>query len=100
MTEKQLYALTDAEAETLRALARESATTVSNYALDALTPLDTDDAIERGARALYERPTPALEPSQRTSWDRVVTLSPFYTAEAYRNHARAVLDAALGGGQA
>lgn len=63
--------------------------------LRALTTV-TDEMIERGARALYERPTPALDLSQRTSWDRVVTLSPFYTAEAYRNHARAVLAAALG----
>lgn len=99
MTRKRLYALTDREAETLKALARESATTVSNYALAALTPLDTDDAVERMARGLAY-----LEPGE--PWPTNAELGGGPTSDRdveYRQgllqEVRAALDALLVGEQ-
>lgn len=84
---KKLYALTDRKAETLRALARESATTVSNYALDALTPLGTDDAIERMARAAFK----ARCETESFTWAKAGLFR-----KAYLDDARTALDAVLG----
>ena len=104
MSEKRLYALTDREAETLRALARESATTVSNYALDALTPATVDDlgddAIERMARAFA-----CLEPGEPWPTNEELGGGPTGTRDDEYRHecmdrARAALDALLGGEQA
>lgn len=90
MTEKNLYALTDSQAKTLRALARQSATTVSNYAADALTPIDTDDAVERMAGAAYKA---RYEPESFT-WAKAGLFR-----ESYRADARAAFDALLGSEQ-
>lgn len=99
MNNKRIYALTDAEAETLRALARESATTVSNYALDALTPVAVDDlgddAIERMARAIAD-----LEPGDQWPTNAELGGGPTGTRDDEHRHdcmdrARAALDALL-----
>lgn len=101
MSIKNLYALTDAEAETLRALARESATTVSNYALDALTPVTVDDlgndAIERMARAIAD-----LEPGDQWPTNEELGGGPTGTRDDEYRHecmdrARGALAALLGG---
>ena len=103
MTTKELYALTDAEAETLRALARESATTVSNCALDALTPVTVDeldeDTIERMARVLAY-----LDPGEPWPTNAELGGGPTGTRDDEfwhdcMDHARAVLAALLGGEQ-
>lgn len=104
MSTKKLYALTDSEAKTLRALARESATTVSNYALDALTPIDTDalisldieGGVERMARVLAD-----LEPGEPWPTNAELGGGPTGTRDdEYRyscmDRAHAVLDALLG----
>lgn len=63
----------------------------------ALTTVD-DDMVERGARAFYEYPTPGVDASLRTDWDRLTKASPD-VADNWRAHMRAVLDAALGTGE-
>lgn len=65
--------------------------------LRALTTV-TNEMIERGARAFYEYPTPGLDASLRTDWDRLTKASPD-VADNYRAHTRATLDAALGTGE-
>ena len=65
--------------------------------LRALTTVDKD-MVERGARAFYEYPTPGLDASLRTDWDRLAAASPD-VADNYRAHVRAVLGAALGTGE-
>ena len=62
--------------------------------LRALTTVDKD-MVERAARTFYEYPTPGLDASLRTDWDRLTKASPD-VADNYRAHVRAVLDAALG----
>lgn len=57
----------------------------------------TEETVERGAQAFYEYPTPGLDASLRTDWDRLTKASPD-VADNYRAHTRAVLDALLGGG--
>lgn len=90
MTEKNLYALTDSQAKTLRALARESATTVSNYAADALTPLDTDAAVERMAGAAFK----ARCGTESFTWAKAGLFR-----KAYLDDARTAFDALLGSEQ-
>ena len=65
--------------------------------LRALTTVD-DDMVERAARAFYEDPTPGVDASLRTDWDRLTKASPD-VADNYRAHIRAVLHAALGTGE-
>lgn len=103
MSTKKLYALTDSEAK----LGREIANLVSNLAstsgesggvarcrdvADALaTPIDTDAAVERMARAVYKA---RYEPESFT-WAKAGLFR-----ESYREDARAALAALLGGEQA
>lgn len=62
MTEKKLYALTDEHVEALKAWAEYGLSTSTDHkelgetadASHALTPMGTDDAIERMARGLSE----------------------------------------------
>ena len=65
--------------------------------LRALTTVDKD-MVERGSRTFYEYPTPGLDASLRTDWDRLTKASPD-VAVNYRAHVRAVLEAALGTGE-
>lgn len=88
MSDRKLYLLSDTEAKTLRALARESATTVSNHALDALTPVAVGDlgneAVERMARAIM-----------RNAYGGNVDLLNYNTWDVARGDARAALAALL-----
>ena len=54
-----------------------------------------EDMVKRGSRAFYEYPTPGIDASLRTDWDRLTKASPD-VADSYCAHVRAVLDAALG----
>lgn len=65
--------------------------------LRALTTVD-EDMVERGSRAFYEYPTPGIDVSLRTDWDRLTKASPD-VADNYRAHTRAVLNAALDTGE-
>lgn len=57
--------------------------------------LTVDDAmVERAARAFYEDPTPGVDVSLCTDWDRLIKASPD-VADKYRAAVRAALDAAL-----
>lgn len=60
----------------------------------ALTTVD-DAMVERAARAFYEDPTPGVDASLRTDWDRLAKASPD-VADKYRRSMTAALDAALG----
>lgn len=60
----------------------------------ALTTVD-DAMVERALRAFYECPTPGVDASLRTDWDRLVAASPD-VADNYRRGMTAALDAALG----
>ena len=61
---------------------------------DTMDGRTREDMVERGARAFYEHPTPGVDASLRTSWDRLATICP-EVADNHRAHMRAVLDAAL-----
>ena len=65
--------------------------------LRALTTV-TDAMVERGSRAFYEYPTPGIDVSLRTDWDRLTKASPD-VADNYRAHTRALLGAALDTGE-
>lgn len=65
--------------------------------LRALTTVDKDK-VERGARAFYEYPTPGVDVSLRTDWDRLTKASPD-VADKYRRSMTAALDAVLGTGE-
>ena len=96
MSTKKLYALTDSEVKTLRALARESVTTASNYAADALTPLDIEGGVERIARVFAD-----LDPGEPWPTNEELGGGPTGTRDDEYRHecmdrARAALDAALG----
>lgn len=60
-------------------------------------PTVDEDMVKRGSRAFYEYPTPGIDASLRTDWDRLTKASPD-VADSYCAHVRAVLDAALGTG--
>lgn len=53
---------------------------------------------ERAARAFYEYPTPGVDASLRTGWDRLTKASPD-VADKYRRSMTAALDAVLGTGE-
>ena len=57
-----------------------------------------EDMVERGAWAFYEYPTPGVDASLRTDWDRLTKASPD-VADKYRRHMTAALGAALGTGE-
>lgn len=65
--------------------------------LRALTTV-TDDMAERAARVFYEYPTPGVDVSLRTDWDRLAKASPD-VADKYRRSMTAALDAVLGTGE-
>lgn len=56
------------------------------------------DMVERAARAFYEYPTPGVDVSLRTDWDRLTKASPD-VADNYRSGMTAALNAVLGTGE-
>lgn len=108
MSTKKLYALTDEHVEALKAWAEYGLSISTDHkeldetadASHALTPLDTDAAVERMARAWA-----CLDPGE--PWPTNEELGGGLTGtrdDEYRHEcmdrARAALDALLGGGQA
>lgn len=110
MTERRrYYALTDDDVETLIRAAETWAHTLQMNnrpakaelrAVSNLTPLDEDDAVtedmvDRAAQQLWAE----MDTWASAAWCNEWARQPEHTRNAYRSHARAVLDAALGAGE-
>lgn len=83
MSDRKLYVLTDDAVKRLTQCARDNGSVAADYAADELTPLNTDETVERMARAMLDQ-----RYEDQIRWDETVIIR-----AAYLTDARAALDA-------